>query len=161
VEYINDIEIREEGGTPDIIGSIRAGLVFQLKDAVGYQIIEKREDELVEKFFKRLSKIPSLIILGSQGVSRLAIFSFLIYVPMLKKYLHYNFICSLLNDLFGIQVRSGCACAGPYVLVKNKNSFSIFSISLSFRIYWVLLIKQHKFTPCFYQKILSKMNYFY
>jgi selenocysteine lyase/cysteine desulfurase len=61
---------------------------------------------------------------------------------MLKKYLHYNFICSLLNDLFGIQVRSGCACAGPYVLVKNKNSFSIFSISLLFRIYWVLMINK-------------------
>ena len=120
VEYIDDIEIREEGGTPDIIGSIRAGLVFQLKDAVGHQIIEKREDELVNKFFERLSKIDSLIILGSQTVSRLAIFSFLIYVPMIKKYLHYNFICSLLNDLFGIQVRSGCACAGPYVLVKEK-----------------------------------------
>jgi selenocysteine lyase/cysteine desulfurase len=66
-----------------------------------------------------LSNIPSLIILGSQTVSRLAIFSFLIYVPMIKKYLHYNFICSLLNDLFGIQVRSGCACAGPYALVKR------------------------------------------
>ncbi|CAF3101849.1 unnamed protein product [Rotaria socialis] len=115
-EYIHDIEIREEGGTPDIIGSIRAGLVFQLKDTVGHDLIQKREDELVEKFFRRFKNINSLIILGSQSVSRLAIFSFLIYVPMIKKYLHYNFICSLLNDLFGIQVRSGCACAGPYVL---------------------------------------------
>ncbi|CAF5104915.1 unnamed protein product, partial [Rotaria magnacalcarata] len=115
-EYIHDIEIREEGGTPDIIGSIRAGLVFQLKDTVGHDLIQKREDELVEKFFRRFKNINSLIILGSQSVSRLAIFSFLIYVPTIKKYLHYNFICSLLNDLFGIQVRSGCACAGPYVL---------------------------------------------
>jgi len=59
-----------------------------------------------------------LIILGSQTVPRLAIFSFLISIPQLNKYLHYNFICALLNDLFGIQVRAGCACAGPYVLVK-------------------------------------------
>ncbi|CAF3318405.1 unnamed protein product, partial [Rotaria sp. Silwood2] len=116
VEYIHDIEIREEGGTPDIIGSIRAGLVFQLKECVGYAIIEKREDELVEKFFRYFSKTNSLIVLGSQKIPRLAIFSFLIYVPMIKKYLHYNFVSSLLNDLFGIQVRSGCACAGPYVL---------------------------------------------
>ncbi|CAF3359698.1 unnamed protein product [Rotaria socialis] len=124
-EYIHDIEIREEGGTPDIIGSIRAGLVFQLKDTVGHDLIQKREDELVEKFFRRFKNINSLIILGSQSVSRLAIFSFLIYVPMIKKYLHYNFICSLLNDLFGIQVRSGCACAGPYVLYTYNPSTGV------------------------------------
>lgn len=119
IEYVQNIEIREEGGTPDIIGSIRAGLVFHLKDTIGCDVIEKREEELVEKFFRRFSNTNTLIVLGSQSAPRLAIFSFLVYVPMIKKYLHYNFVCSLLNDLFGIQVRSGCACAGPYVLVSE------------------------------------------
>ncbi|CAF0999794.1 unnamed protein product [Rotaria sordida] len=116
VEYVDDIETREEGGTPNILGSIRAGLVFHLKDSVGADKIEARENELVKRFFKRFPKNEKLMVLGSSKVDRLAIFSFLIYVPNLSKYLHHNFICSLLNDLFGIQVRSGCACAGPYVL---------------------------------------------
>jgi hypothetical protein len=29
--------------------------------------------------------------------------------------LHANFVAALLNDLFGIQARSGCFCAGPYL----------------------------------------------
>ena len=115
-EYNYNIEIREEGGTPDIIGCIRAGLVFQLKDAMNMNYIENREDELVKKFYKRFKKHPTLLLLGSTTAIRLPIFSFIIYVPGICKYLHHNFICLLLNDLFGIQVRSGCACAGPYAL---------------------------------------------
>ncbi|CAF1221940.1 unnamed protein product [Adineta steineri] len=115
-EYLNDIESREEGGTSDILGSIQAGLVFRLKDSVGEEFIEKRENRLVKKFFRRFRSHPTLKSLGSPDLPRLAIFSFLIYVPIFEKYLHHNFICVLLNDLFGIQVRSGCSCAGPYVL---------------------------------------------
>ncbi|CAF1394164.1 unnamed protein product [Rotaria magnacalcarata] len=115
-EYVKDIETREEGGTPNILGSIRAGLVFHLKETIGCHTIETREDALVEKFFARFRKHRTLFVLGPSTVARLGIFSFLIYVPFLQKYLHHNFICVLLNDLFGIQVRSGCSCAGPYVL---------------------------------------------
>ncbi|CAF3622165.1 unnamed protein product [Rotaria socialis] len=115
-EYAKDIETREEGGTPSILGSIRAGLVFHLKQSIGHELIEGRETELVHKFFQRFQNHPTLFILGPPDVSRLAIFSFLIYVPSVDKYLHHNFICSLLNDLFGIQVRSGGSCAEPYVL---------------------------------------------
>ncbi|CAF4229196.1 unnamed protein product [Rotaria magnacalcarata] len=115
-EYVQDIETREEGGTPNILGSIRAGLVFHLKESVGCHTIETREDALVEKFFARFRNHRTLFVLGSSTVARLGIFSFLIYVPSIQKYLHHNFICVLLNDLFGIQVRSGCSCAGPYVL---------------------------------------------
>ncbi len=118
-QYVKDIETREQGGTPDILGSIRAGLVFHLKQSIGDEIIEAREDELVKKFFKRFRSHSTLFILGPPTAHRLAIFSFLIYVPSFKKYLHHNFVCILLNDLFGIQVRSGCSCAGPYVLVSN------------------------------------------
>ncbi|CAF1227687.1 unnamed protein product [Adineta ricciae] len=116
VEYIHDIEGREEGGTPDILGAIRAGLVMHLKDAIGCDLIEAREEELVKKFLRCFKKHPTLVILGSTTVPRLAIFSFLIYVKSSDKYLHHHFVCVLLNDLFGIQVRSGCLCAGPYVL---------------------------------------------
>ncbi|CAF4680367.1 unnamed protein product, partial [Rotaria socialis] len=115
-EYVQDIETREEGGTPNILGSIRAGLVFHLKESLGCHTIETREDALVEKFFARFRNHLTLFVLGPSTVARLGIFSFLIYVPSIKKYLHHNFICVLLNDLFGIQVRSGCSCAGPYVL---------------------------------------------
>lgn len=115
-EYNYHIEIREEGGTPDIIGCIRAGLVFQLKDALDMKYLLKREDELVKRFIRRFKKHERLILLGSNSAARLPIFSFTIYVPGVCKYLHHNFVCLLLNDLFGLQVRSGCACAGPYAL---------------------------------------------
>jgi len=115
-EYNYDIETREEGGTPDIIGCIRAGLVFQLKDSIDKNYLQQREDELVKRFYRRFKKHPTLILLGSQTAARLPIFSFIIYVPGVCKYLHHNFVCLLLNDLFGLQVRSGCACAGPYAL---------------------------------------------
>ncbi len=125
-EYVKDIETREEGGTPNILGSIRAGLAFHLKESVGHETIEAREAELVDKFFKRFKNHETLFVLGSSIAHRLAIFAFLIYVPIVKKYLHHNFLCSLLNDLFGIQVRSGCSCAGPYVLVCNRGSNFVF-----------------------------------
>ncbi|CAM4805081.1 unnamed protein product [Rotaria magnacalcarata] len=116
IEYVKDIETREEGGTPNIVGAIRAGLVFQLKQSVGEDLIKARDNELVQRFFQRFQNNPTLVILGPQDVSRLAIFAFLVYVPSIDKYLHHNLICSILNDLFGIQIRSGCSCAGPYVL---------------------------------------------
>ncbi|CAF2342856.1 unnamed protein product [Rotaria sp. Silwood2] len=115
-EYNYDIETREEGGTPDVIGCIRAGLVFQLKDSIDPNYMQARENELVKRFYRHFKKTKTLILLGSQTAPRLPIFSFLIYVPSVCKYLHHNFVCLLLNDLFGIQVRSGCACAGPYAL---------------------------------------------
>ena len=125
IEYHKDIETREEGGTPNIIGSIRACLAFDLKEAVGTDFIQHREEQLVQLFFSRFAKHKKLVILGSTEVPRLAIFSFLIYVPTFKRFLHHHFICVLLNDLFGIQVRSGCSCAGPYVLVCFIVSLSL------------------------------------
>ncbi|PIK46584.1 hypothetical protein BSL78_16562 [Apostichopus japonicus] len=112
--YTQDIESREEGGTPAIIESIRAGLVFQLKNAVSPSFIATREHELARRAFQRWQDTGNLVILGSKTVSRLPIFSFLIRHPDSGKYLHHNFIAVLLNDLFGIQSRGGCACAGPY-----------------------------------------------
>ncbi|XP_068761466.1 probable cysteine desulfurase isoform X1 [Montipora capricornis] len=112
--YLRDIEEREEGGTPAIVESIRAGMVFQLKQAVGTENIEEREDQLCRKAFHALGDNPKLIILGDDRARRLPIFSLVIYHEDSGKIVHHNFISVLLNDLYGIQARGGCACAGPY-----------------------------------------------
>lgn len=111
-EYIADIEQREEGGTPAIVESIRAGLVFQLKEAVGTSRIRDIEHRLIRRAIDSWKKNPDIEILGNHDADRLSIVSFV--VKHKGQYLHHNFIVVLLNDLFGIQSRGGCSCAGPY-----------------------------------------------
>jgi selenocysteine lyase/cysteine desulfurase len=110
--YLSDIEHREEGGTPAIVESIRAGLVFQLKAAVGAEAIREREHDFIHRALHRWEKNSSIEILGSHEADRLSIVSFV--VRHRGRYLHHNFVVALLNDLFGIQSRGGCSCAGPY-----------------------------------------------
>lgn len=110
--YLEDVVHREEGGTPAIIESIRAGMVFQLKNAVGAEAIHEREQELVRRAIDRWSGNPRIWILGSLELERLSIVSLCLRHE--KGFLHFNFIVALLNDLFGIQARGGCSCAGPY-----------------------------------------------
>ncbi|HEY6565910.1 MAG TPA: aminotransferase class V-fold PLP-dependent enzyme [Actinomycetota bacterium] len=110
--YVDDIERREEGGTPDIVGSIRAGLVFQLKQAVGVEAIRERESSFVHRAMHRWEQNPSIEILGNHDLPRLSIVSFVIRHG--QRYVHHEAIVSILNDLFGIQSRGGCSCAGPY-----------------------------------------------
>nr|XP_018898965.1 PREDICTED: uncharacterized protein LOC109031724 [Bemisia tabaci] len=113
--YLQDTELREEGGTGAIVESIRAGLAMQLKLAVGVSNIMTYEEKIVKTFLSHVRTIPEILLLGntSHGVKRLPIFSFLVRHPR-GTFLHHNFICSVLNDVFGIQARGGCACAGPY-----------------------------------------------
>ncbi len=110
--YITDVEHREEGGTPNIVGDIRAGLVFQLKQAVGTERIRALEEHFIERAIASWSENPNIEILGNPEADRLSIVSFVIRHG--ERYLHHNFIVALLNDLFGIQSRGGCSCAGPY-----------------------------------------------
>jgi selenocysteine lyase/cysteine desulfurase len=110
--FIADVEHREEGGTPAILESIRAGLVFQLKDAVGAEVIRAREESFVRRAIARWGAHPKLRILGNPALERLSILSMLVRHG--AAYLHWNFVVALLNDLFGIQSRGGCSCAGPY-----------------------------------------------
>jgi len=110
--YLADPEHREEGGTPAIVESIRAGLVFQLKAAVGTDLIREREQSFIGRALRRWAANPAIGILGSPDAERLSIVSFV--VRHRNRYLHHNFIVALLNDLFGIQSRGGCSCAGPY-----------------------------------------------
>ncbi|MCZ6739042.1 MAG: aminotransferase class V-fold PLP-dependent enzyme [Actinobacteria bacterium] len=110
--YITDQEHREEGGTPAIIGSIRAGLVFKLKDEVGPDRIRGLEHHFIRRAIDSWKTNSSIDILGNPDAERLSIVSFVIRTE--EKVLHHNYVVALLNDLFGIQARGGCSCAGPY-----------------------------------------------
>ncbi|MCP3997902.1 MAG: aminotransferase class V-fold PLP-dependent enzyme [bacterium] len=110
--YLTDIEHREEGGTPAIIESIRAGLVFQLKEVVGGNAIKEREEDMTSRAIASWSANPNIEVLGNHDADRLSIVSFVIRYG--SRYLHHNFVVALLNDLFGVQSRGGCSCAGPY-----------------------------------------------
>lgn len=110
--YIEDFAHREEAGTPDIIGAIRAGLVFQLKDTVGLDLIRQQETSFIQRAMKRWHNNENIQILGNEDSERLSIVSFMVRHE--EGYLHHNFVVTLLNDLFGIQARGGCSCAGPY-----------------------------------------------
>jgi selenocysteine lyase/cysteine desulfurase len=111
--YIDHPAHREEGGTPAIVESIRAGLVFQLKQAVGVDVIREREEYFLRRAIGSWRTNPNIEILGNLDAERLSIVSFVVRRPG-GRYLHHNFVVALLNDLFGIQSRGGCSCAGPY-----------------------------------------------
>jgi len=110
--YLDDPERREEGGTPGIVEAIRAGLVFRLQQAVGTDTIEAIERQRVQRVLAALGEEPDIDVLGGADRERLAIFSMRFRHG--ETDLHYGFVVALLNDLFGIQARGGCSCAGPY-----------------------------------------------
>ncbi|CAM0909550.1 unnamed protein product [Alopecurus aequalis] len=137
--YYDDIEEREDAGTPPIVQKIRASLAFWVKEHVGYDTMGLRERVYSEMAMNRFAKNPNVRVLGNTRVDRLPIFSFLVYPamkqsslfnefdepindelitenvrPSKKMPLHCRFVTRLLNDLFGVQARGGCACAGPY-----------------------------------------------
>ncbi len=110
--YLKDPEHREEGGTPAIVESIRAGLVFRLKQAVGEDLIREREESFIRRAIASWQENRNIEILGNCTAERLSIVSFVVRHE--DRYLHHNYVVALLNDLFGIQSRGGCSCAGPY-----------------------------------------------
>jgi selenocysteine lyase/cysteine desulfurase len=107
-KYIDNIEDREDGGTPGFLQVIKTALAIQLKEKMGVQNILDREHELVEYIFAKLNQLPNLHILANQHQDRLGVISF--YIDEL----HFNLGVKLLNDKFGIQTRGGCSCAGTY-----------------------------------------------
>ena len=107
-QYIDNIEDREDGGTPGFLQVIKAAFAIQLKEKMGIQNILDREHELVQYVFERLGNVTGLNILAPQHQDRLGVFSF--YIDDL----HFNLGVKLLNDRFGIQTRGGCSCAGTY-----------------------------------------------
>jgi selenocysteine lyase/cysteine desulfurase len=115
--YWKKIEVREEGGTPQIIGSIRAGLAVHLKERVGTEKIEQIELACSRWVLEQWTGMPGLCVMGPHSVPKLPIFSFVVRHVDSGRFLHHNFVSSLLNDVFGIQSRGGCMCAGPYAQV--------------------------------------------
>lgn len=107
-KYVDDIEAREDGGTPPFLQTIRAAMCIQLKNEMGVKNIQKREEDILKIVWDLLDNIPNLHILAEQHKNRLGILSF--YIDDL----HYNLGVKLLNDKFGIQARGGCSCAGTY-----------------------------------------------
>lgn len=106
-EYIDDIEQREDGGTPPILQAIKAGMCIRLKEEMGVEKIMQREEEMLVRIFERMEKVAGIEILGA-GRGRLGIVSFTV------KHAHHDLIVKMLNDRFGIQARGGCSCAGTY-----------------------------------------------
>ena len=106
--YVDDIETREDGGTPAFLGTIRAAMAFDLKEAMGVTNIHLREKQLINHAFDTLLDIPQLHILADQERDRIGAISFYF------DHLHYNLVVRLLSDRYGIQVRGGCSCAGTY-----------------------------------------------
>lgn len=138
--YIDDIEAREDAGTPAILGKLRTALAFRIKERLGTEELTKREHQLYQQATERLGKNPRIRILGNPNSPRLAFLSFVVLheagsnasesnasgqvsqqtqtpqaqQAQAQQQLHPRLVVRLLNDLFGIQARGGCACAGPY-----------------------------------------------
>ncbi|KAG9137580.1 hypothetical protein Leryth_019768 [Lithospermum erythrorhizon] len=141
--YADNIEEREDAGTPAITQKIRAALAFWVKEYIGYKIIQNKEQSHIKQALNKLLQNPNINVLGNTTSKREAILSFLVYPsspnsplsPLAnvasmnrgdlmgkleaftyinRKPLHGPFVAKILNDLFGIQARGGCACAGPY-----------------------------------------------
>ncbi len=107
-KFVDNIESREDGGTPGFLQAIRTALVIRLKEQMGVENICKREEELIERAFSGLEKIAGLHILAHNQRKRIGAISFYFLD------IHYNLVVKLLSDRFGIQMRGGCACAGTY-----------------------------------------------
>lgn len=107
-EYFDNAELKEDGGTPGFLQGIRAALSFKLKNEMGTENIQKREHDLVQKALSYLTKIPGIHVFASHLHDRLGCISFY------HTQIHFNLFVKILNDMYGIQVRGGCACAGTY-----------------------------------------------
>lgn len=111
--YSKDIETREKPGTPGILQTLKAALAIQLKERAGVEAIEAKEAEYIRRAIEFFQAIPEIEIVGNPDPAlRIGIISFNIRAG--DSYLHPRFVVKLMNDLFGIQARAGCSCAGPY-----------------------------------------------
>lgn len=107
-KYHEEIEAREDGGTPGFLQTIRIALAIRLKEKMGVENIKAREKEILDLAWNEFAKMPKVHVFADHQKERLPIFSFIIDNA------HYNFVVKLLNDRYGIQVRGGCSCAGTY-----------------------------------------------
>ena len=132
IDYIQDVELKEESGTPNIIGSIRVGLAFSIRQKIPHKFIIERDKYYNKLFQDELENTFNLYILDHKNLRNkchLPIYSFMISYG--EKFFHPNFVCALLNDLFGIQSRPGCSCAPTYGQLllgfdKDPRNFKLF-----------------------------------
>ncbi|KAJ0041533.1 hypothetical protein Pint_27257 [Pistacia integerrima] len=164
--YLDEIEERENGGTPQIIQTIRAALAFWVKEYIGYEVIEKQEDIYIERALERLLPNRNIEVLGNITNKRQAILSFLIHsttnsslgnVKMERgKPLNGAFVTTLFNDLFGIQARGGCACAAPYVKPGwTRISFPYYMLNEEFE----FILAALEFLAIYGQRFLSLYHF--
>lgn len=113
-DYAENLEAREEAGTPNVVGDIRAALAFLVKEVIGDDIMAARNRQLTQQALEAWRHHPRLELLGSLTAARLPIFSFRVRDGQ-GSYIHQQLVTRMLSDRFGIQARGGCACAGPYV----------------------------------------------
>ena len=112
-QYIKDIETREKPGTPGILQNIKVSLVFQLKEKVGINNIEEIEHYFLKKFYNSFEDEERIVFYGPTEIhKKIGIIPF--NIKHKDRILHPKFVTKLMNDLFGIQTRAGCSCAGPY-----------------------------------------------
>ncbi len=166
IDYSNDIEVRERAGTPGVLQTIKAALAIDLKDALGIDTIASKEKEYINSALERLSKHPNIEILGPhERKNRLAIVSFTIKHG--DKKLHPKFITKLLNDLFGIQSRAGCMCAGPYghcllqISEEKSQQYSKFSQqgNFSFKPGWCRVNFHYLFSEVEFQFVCQSIEF--
>ncbi|RMF09664.1 MAG: aminotransferase class V-fold PLP-dependent enzyme [Alphaproteobacteria bacterium] len=124
-DYVDDLVAREEAGTPNIIGDIRAGLVMKLREDIGLDTIARRDHELRTRALEAWSSVSGLELLGNRLAKALPIFVFRIRNGN-GEYVHHQLVTRMLSDVFGVQARGGCACAGPYahqlLRISDKDS---------------------------------------
>ncbi|KAF9582827.1 hypothetical protein BGW38_010713 [Lunasporangiospora selenospora] len=122
-KYINNVIAREEAGTPNILATIRTGLVFRLQEIMNPAWVLQKEYRLARMVYNRLLNRPEITVLGHPGLDRVAVFSLTVSIPRIKNstneqqrplQIHYALLSTIMNDFFGIEMRGGCMCAGPY-----------------------------------------------
>lgn len=111
-DLVADLIRRHEGGTPNILGDIRAALALQLKFSKGELQLSEHYLSLARIVRSRLQKIPNLKLLGPTSGNFMPTVAF--NIVSRDRTLPYSQVVALLSDLYGIQARGGCSCAGPY-----------------------------------------------
>ena len=112
-DYATDLSSREEGGTPNVIGDIRVALCMLVKEALGQTFLDQRHADLRTRAHAVWDRNPQIELLGKSTANPLPIFSFRVRNHG-GGYVHHQFFTRLLSDVYGVQARGGCACAGPY-----------------------------------------------
>lgn len=107
-----DLTQREEGGTPNLVGSIGVGIVVEALCRFGMELVEEHERALVASGLERLSRIDGVKLYGPLDVAkvpRVAVFSFNVGT------LPHGFVAAALSDSCNVAVRNGSFCAQLYV----------------------------------------------